>query len=303
MRLNNQQQLAVKTEIIQTACGPIETLIEGEGPAVLVVHGALGGYDRANVYSYPESGFKFICPSRPGYLRTPIEVGKTAEEQADALAALLDALGIQKVALFACSAGGPISVEFCLRYPHRVWGLVMGSAINQPLSKAHALMGPVAKALFGWDWLTWFGVNRVVLYALMPNLGWQTRGDAVKQKKVRDMLRSMYPTSVRQAGFLNDMEQFQHEPRAKLEDIRTPTLVIHGTADLVVPYAQGVRSAQLIPDAEFLSVPGGTHLSFISHYELIYPKLMEFLHEHEPAIFERQLAPLKRGNWRVMRVT
>lgn len=302
MRLNNKQQLAEKTQIVQTACGPIETLIDGEGPAVLVVHGALGGYDRASVYSYPDAGFKFICPSRPGYLRTPIEVGKTHQEQADALAALLDALGIENVALLACSAGGPISIDFCLRYPDRVWGLVMGSAINQPLSKAHGLMYPVAKALFGWDWLTWFGVNRIVLYALRPNLGWQTRGDTVKQEKVEDMLRSMYPTSLRLAGFLNDMEQFQQGVCTRLGEIRTPTLVIHGTADRVVPFTQGVRSAELIPNAEFLTVSGGTHLGFISHHELIYPRLVAFLHAHQPSENEEHLVPAQEEHLRVIGV-
>jgi pimeloyl-ACP methyl ester carboxylesterase len=283
MRLYNQQQLAEKTKIIQTSRGPIETYIAGDGPAVLVAHGALGGYDRASVYSYPEAGFKFICPSRPGYLRTPLEVGKTAEEQADALAALLDELSIDKTALLACSAGGPISVQFCQRYPDRVWALVMGSAINAPLSAMHSLMHPVAKYLFGWDWLTWFGVNRIVLYALRPNLGLQTLGDPAKQEKVRDMLCSLYPTSLRRAGFLNDMEQFQSAPCTRLEEITVPTLVIHGTADKVVPYQQGVRSAALIPGAEFLSVQSGTHLSFISHYEQIYPVLVSFLKSHQPA--------------------
>ena len=302
MRLNNEQQLSEKTKIIQTACGPIETLIDGEGPAVMVVHGALGGYDRARVYSYPDAGFKFICPSRPGYLRTPLEVGKTDEEQADALAALLDALNIDKVALLACSAGGPISLQFCLRYPDRVWGLVMGSAINMPLSPIHGLIHPVAKALFGWDWLTWFGVNRMVLYALRPNLGWQVRGDEVKQKQVRDMLRSMYPTSLRRAGFLNDLEQFQQEAFTQLDEVKTPTLVIHGTADRVVPYVQGVRSADLIPDAEFLSVPGGTHLGFISHYEMIYPRLIEFLKENQPTEYLRQPAHMEQDSRQAVQV-
>lgn len=282
MKLYNQQQLAEKTTIIQTAKGPIETLIEGEGPPVLVAHGALGGYDRASVYSFPEAGFKFICPSRPGYLRTPLEVGKTAEEQADAFAALLDALDIEKAAIIACSAGGPVAIQFCLRYPDRCWALVMGNAINAPLSPLHGLMHPIAKSLFGWDWLTWFGVNRIVLYALRPNLGLQTRGDPEKQEKVIDMLRSMYPTSLRREGFLNDMEQFQHNSCSRLGEVNVPTIVIHGTADTVVPYQHGVRSAEMIPGAEFVSVQSGTHLCFISHHEQIYPALTGFLHRHQP---------------------
>jgi len=284
MRLNNAQQLAEQTRMIQTAKGPIETLVEGEGPAVLVAHGALGGYDRARVYSFPEAGFKFICPSRPGYLRTPLDVGKTAEQQADAFAALLDALGTEKAALIACSAGGPICLQFCLRHPDRCWALVMGNAINNPLSRIHGLMHPVAKALFDWDWLTWFGVNRIVLYSLQPNLGLQTQGSPEKQEKIKAMLRSMYPTSIRRAGFLNDMEQIQAQAFTplQLKEIRVPTLVIHGTADMVVPFQQGIRSAKGIPEAEFIPVRSGTHLCFISHREQVYPTLINFLHQHQP---------------------
>lgn len=293
MKLYNKQQLAEKTEIIHTSRGPIETLVDGEGPAVLVAHGALGGYDRARVYSFPEAGFKFICPSRPGYLRTPLEIGRTAEEQADAFAALLDALQIEKAAIIACSAGGPPSIQFSLRHPDRCWALVMGNAINAPLSPLHGLMSPVAKALFGWDWLTWFGVNRVVLYALRPNLGLQTRGDLEKQAMVKDMLRSMYPTSLRRAGFLNDMAQFQHYPCNRLAEVRVPTMVVHGTADAVVPYQQGLRSAQMIPGAEFLSVPSGTHLCFISHREQIIPAVADFLHRHQPPQPPDRPAPIR----------
>ncbi len=277
------QELKSASQIVQTACGPIETAISGEGPAVLVVHGALGGYDRANVYTVPGARYKFICPSRPGYLRTPLEVGRTADEQADALAALLDALGIEKAALIACSAGGPPSVEFALRYPDRCWALVMGNTVIEPLSFWHGLMHPVAKALFNWDWLTWFGPNRAVLYALQPRLGWQVFGNEQKQAHVKAMLRSIYPTSLRRVGFLNDLEQFQHIPSYALQEVKVPALVVHGTADRVVPYQQGLLCASLIPGAQFLSVPNGTHLCFISHSELVMPALKRFLESHQPA--------------------
>ncbi|MBN2046161.1 MAG: alpha/beta hydrolase [Anaerolineales bacterium] len=274
------QQLAAASQIIETSRGPVEALITGVGPAVVVLHGALGGYDRARVYSFPEAGFKFICPSRPGYLRTPLTAGKTAEEQADLTAALLDSLGIEKAAVIACSAGGPPAIQFTLRHPHRCWGLVMGNAINAPLSGLHGLITPVAQAFFGWDWFTWLGVNRTVLFLLRPNLGRQTLGDPAKQAHIKAMLDSMHPTSVRKAGLLNDLSQFQGHDGYPLEEISIPTLVVHGTADIVVPYAQGQASAKRIPNADFLSIKGGTHLCFISHHDIVKEKLVEFLQQN-----------------------
>ena len=76
--------------------------------------------------------------------------------------------------------------------------------------------------------------------------------------------------------------QGQLKPSGGVKEIRIPTLVVHGTADIVVPYQQGQASAIRIPDADFLSIEGGTHLSFISHHEQIEQKLVEFLHKHAP---------------------
>ena len=274
------EQLAASSQIIETSKGPVEALVTGDGPAVVVLHGALGGYDRAQVYSYPEAGFKFICLSRPGYLRTPLSSGETAEEQADLTAALLDSLGIKKACVIACSAGGPPAIQFALRHPDRCWGLVMGNAINAPLSRMHGLITPVARTFFGWDWFTWFGVNRAVLFLLRPNFGLQTFGDSDKQAHIKAMLDSMHPTSMRKAGLLNDMTQLQDQNGYPLEEISVPVLVIHGTADIVVPYSQGQTSAERIPGAEFLSIEGGTHLCFISHQDIVKNKLVEFLHQH-----------------------
>lgn len=276
------ERLRAHSEVIETALGPVEVAICGHGPAVVLLHGALGGFDRAMLYSFPEAGFRFICPSRPGYLRTPLESGITAEEQADLVAALLDELGIEQAAIIGCSAGGPPAVQFAVRYPQRCWALVMGNAITAPLHGPNLLIGPVAKLFFSWDWFTWFGVNRAVLYLLRPNLGIQTFGDPKKQQHIVAMLRSMYPTSYRKAGFLNDFYQFQHTSSYPLEQVQVPTMVVHGTADMVVPYRQGEISHEHIPDNQFLTVPGGTHLCFISHEEVVKPALAAFLQQHQP---------------------
>jgi pimeloyl-ACP methyl ester carboxylesterase len=274
--------LAQDTQIIDTSRGPVETHICGEGPNVVILHGALGGYDRARVYSFPEAGFRFICPSRPGYLRTPLTAGTSIEDQADLTAALLDALGIERAAVIGCSAGGPPAVHFAVRYPERCWALVLGNAISSPLSRTHGLITPVAQAFFGLDWFTWLGVNRPVLYLLQPNLMAQTVTDPAKQAHIQQMLHSIHPTSVRKAGFLNDMRWIQSTRHYPLEQVEAPTLVIHGNADIIVPYHQGLESARRIPQARFLKVEGGTHLCFISHREQVVPALVEFLQESAP---------------------
>jgi pimeloyl-ACP methyl ester carboxylesterase len=84
--------------IAQTARGPIEYRLEGGGPTVMVLNGGHCSRDsRLSHEQLTREGFSVLTPSRPGYDATPRDVGRTAQEAADALAALLDALHIPVV--------------------------------------------------------------------------------------------------------------------------------------------------------------------------------------------------------------
>ena len=276
-------RLTANSEIIETSRGPIETAVRGEGPVVSMVHGGGGGYDRFLIYAHPEAGFKYVTFSRPGYLRTPLSVGRTAEQQADALAALLDKLGIEKTAVQGISAGGPVSVQFALRHPDRCWGLIMASAINAPLRPLLSQMMPVTRRLLRYDGLTWLGLNRLALFAARPKLARQVRGNRHKQQQLKATLDALFPTSLRLDGLLNDLNNFQNTPDYPLEQITVPTLVIHGTADQMVPFVQGQASAARIPNAEFVIAVDGMHLCLVSHQEQITPAIIDFLRRHVPA--------------------
>ena len=85
----------VATAAIQTSRGGVEITDTGEGPAVLTLHGAMGGHDQSELLAETigPRGHRYVNVSRPGYLGTPLASGPSPEAQADLLAALLDALG------------------------------------------------------------------------------------------------------------------------------------------------------------------------------------------------------------------
>jgi pimeloyl-ACP methyl ester carboxylesterase len=93
----------------------------------LVAHGGPGGYDQALVVGelFRKNGFQIVAPSRPGYLETPLDFGKTAEEQGDLMAALLDALRIPSAVMIGVSGGGPASYQLAQRHPEKVGALVV----------------------------------------------------------------------------------------------------------------------------------------------------------------------------------
>ena len=76
----------------------IEYVDRGEGPTLLVFHDAPGGYDQAMLLGslFAEEEFHLVAPSRPGYLRTPLTTGQSLAEQADAMAALIETMGISQ---------------------------------------------------------------------------------------------------------------------------------------------------------------------------------------------------------------
>jgi pimeloyl-ACP methyl ester carboxylesterase len=118
-----------------TRLGPVEYDLHGsEGPVVLSVHAGLGGADQERLFAswLQPDGFRILSPSRPGYLGTPLESGRTNEEQADLLAALLDELGIDRVGVLAVSAGSPVGYTFAARHPDRVGGLVSIGGVSKP---------------------------------------------------------------------------------------------------------------------------------------------------------------------------
>ena len=111
----------------ETKKGAIEYLDRGEGPTLLVFHDAPGGYDQAMLLGslFAEEEFHLVAPSRPGYLRTPLTTGQSLAEQADAMGALIEMMGISRVAVLASSFGAPAAMHFAWRYPDKVWALVL----------------------------------------------------------------------------------------------------------------------------------------------------------------------------------
>jgi pimeloyl-ACP methyl ester carboxylesterase len=273
------QQLEEGSRVIETRRGPMEVAVVGEGPPVLVIHGGAGGYDQGLLETRVLDNFKFIAVSRPGYLRTPIETGRTPLEQADAFASLLDAMGIRQAAVIGTSMGGLVAIHFALHYPDRCRALVLVSSVNAPLPVRLSALKPLVPLAEN-DFIPWMLMRRDLLYLVQPDLKAQTAEDPEKTRILEALIKTAYPLSLRAAGMINDAEQIDNLEEIPLERISTPTLVIHGTADNVVPFEQGVHSAEKILGAVFLPIAGGSHYCILTHMEQTRPAILTFLEKH-----------------------
>jgi len=299
------KELFAGSRIVYTKFGPVEYTIDGEsGPYVMVMHGDPGGYDQtAALFSdMLGKGFRIISWSRPGYLRTPLQDGRSFREQADIAAALMDNLGIARAALLGYSAGGPPAIYFTVRYPERVWALILECAVTRKweidsdnleeklyfgyLVYDNAFLwisdaaGQIAPRLIG---MSTIEMESSLDKDAQKNLIDDIMKDERRVGVLQNMMKSMSPGELRKDGMENDVVQLKKVKDLPLKEIQAPTLIIHGTDDADVSVKDAQLAAKEIPGSELYLVPGGFHVMALTNsIDVITEKRVSFLSRHAP---------------------
>jgi pimeloyl-ACP methyl ester carboxylesterase len=255
------------SRVVETAKGPVEVAELGEGQPILVLHGRPGGYDQGLLIARTlgEGLCRWLAVSRPGYLRTPLDTGRTPAEQAEAYAALLDILGISRVAVVALSGGGPSALEFAKRHADRCRGVVLASTVTKRKSPDER---PAGQRFL--DWVCESDRRAWGLYRVVGPLAGQAGREAMATALV-------LPGSQRSAGRLNDMDQFARLGDAPASGITAPTLIVHGKADRIVRFDHAEAARAAIPGAELMAVPGAGHSVLFTHAARVRPGVASFL--------------------------
>lgn len=255
-----------KSSIVSTPYGNVEYTEGGVGPNVLVIHGGGGGYDQGELLARTvlDEEFRWIAPSRFGYLRSSLPEGATYDDQAHAYAKLLDHLKVKKVAVVALSAGGPSALLFALLHPERISSLTLISAgatnVSEQEGKQGEKQGKMLSNIMQRDFPYWvtvklfkkqlmqlMGANKEVIAALSP-----------QQIELMDQyIDYMNPAALRKSGAVFD--HYAELPNERIAGIRTPTLVVHAQDDTLQPYQNAVFASSTIPGARLLSFEKGGH--------------------------------------------
>jgi pimeloyl-ACP methyl ester carboxylesterase len=276
-------EILAGSRIIATAAGPIEYGETGTGAPVLLLHGNGGGYDQGLLAGrmFIGEGFRLLAVSRFGYLHTPLPEDGSAAAQADAYAAFLDALDIEQVVVAAISDGGPSALQFALRHPDRISGLIMVAAKSHTPPPDNAAQTFAFNTLFRSDHLYWAGTtlfeSQLLSLLGMPDDVQETlTPDQIGA--VTEYLRIMHPVSMRSSGIYNDRDELSSLPPQAypLERITAPTLVIHGTLDSLQGFTHAEHTAEGVPGARLVALQGGGHVP-VDHLERITAEVHRFL--------------------------
>jgi pimeloyl-ACP methyl ester carboxylesterase len=108
----------MERHVLSTPWGAVEYAERGDGEPVLVVHGIFQ-HCVAGLFSVRDLLLdrRVIAPSRFGCLGSSMPPNATPSAQADAFAALLDALHIRQIDVVAFSAGATSALQLALRHP------------------------------------------------------------------------------------------------------------------------------------------------------------------------------------------
>ena len=183
---------------------------------------------------------------------------RLSDMAADA-AGLLDALGIAKAHVVGASIGGMIVQLLAIEHPEKILTMtsIMSTTGNRKLPppqpeamKALLNRAPAGASL---DQVMPIGiqVNRAIGSPKYP------ADEAVIRARVeRDFKRSFYPEgAARQISAIMD----DGDRRKRLAKVTTPTLVIHGVHDPLVPVEGGRDTAAAIKGAKLLEIDGMGH--------------------------------------------
>lgn len=181
---------------------------------------------------------------------------------ADDVAAVLDALGVEVADVYGTSMGGRVAQWVAARYPRRVRRLVLGCTspggthgVERTNDVRRALAGPARDAALA-D-MMYTPAWRAAHPGPYPTLGDPT----------------MPPHAVRRHLVASN----EHDAWDALPGIEAPTLILHGTDDVLAPPENAALLAGRIPDTRTHLFAGARHAYFHECRPAASSRTLDFL--------------------------
>lgn len=243
--------------IIDTHIEPANVSVEGEGPAVLLLHGfgaAIDWWD--DVASSLALHHRVIRVDLIGHGGTAAPTaGYAIPRQAQLAAALLDRLVVAQVTVIGHSMGGEVAVALAEIQPQRVDRMIL---IDSPptAETSFTIMTKVYLMPVIGELLSHFQSDRAIRKGLAQGFA---PGFVIPEKFVTDLRRLTY-SAFRKAHDESIVYRTTRPPYERLAAMKPspPLLVIFGSVDAIVP-PEHAKLFERVPGAKVAMIEGAGH--------------------------------------------
>ncbi len=247
------------------------------GTPVLLIHGwAISAYLwRHNFAALAEAGYRVHALDLPGHglSDAPLTKGSyTTEALTDDVAALLDALDLERCAVVAQSMGGRIGVELARR--HRVTRLALFGSVgfgDVPTTQEIGSFLPAIPSMLA-AMLVPRELVEIVQRRVYGKIGWFTERDVDEY-----WAPTQFPAVVQAAmQMLREFDWHRLNPEV-LAEIATPTMLVFGTLDGTVKPVNTAELVKSLPHGRLEWIEGGGHVVMEEVPETVNRLLLDFL--------------------------
>jgi len=237
---------------------PVYYSVEGEGPALLFVHGYLEAAEIWESFSTLFTGsFRVICPDIPGHGSSGTW-GEThkMEELADVLALILDAEQVDKCVIFGHSMGGYVAMAFAEAYEERLLGLALvhSTCFADSEEKKENREREIA--------LVKCGKKQQIINVNIPRAFASSNLETLPGELERAKTIALQTPDQGIIALLNGMKD-RKDHTLTLQSLRVPVLLVAGDKDNYIPSAITDKLAALVPGAMVVRLKYSGHMGFV----------------------------------------
>ena len=243
----------------------------GDGEPVVFQHPATGS---AHMWLYQQpvfakAGYRVIGWSRRGHRGSdPVDPAAPGSASTD-LAYLLDALGVDRLHAVASAAGGAISVDFALSHAPRLLSLSLTSCVG-------GVQDP--------DYLALSQSIRPPGFDDLPS-EFREVGPSYRARDPEGVKRWLALEHGAVTGLRVGQTPVNHITFAALENLRVPTLLMTGDADLWMPPPLMRLYAQRLPLSELVIAPECGHALYWEAPDLFNEVVLGFVGRRAGQLF------------------
>ena len=249
--------------------------IHGEGFPFILIRGLGSNIDwwSPEFLNAMSKNFKTIIFDNRGAGRTDKpDIEYSIKMFVDDTIGLMDSLGIDRAHVLGYSMGGMTAQELVLSHPERAEKLIL-CATNCGGHRAVSMSPEVAEALMKRGELTPEEVADLTISTLYTEDFIKNNSDVIERAK-KAILKIPTPdfSFQRQLG-----AAMRFNTGRRLKKIDTPTLILQGRKDVLIPPKNAEVLANLIPGSRVAYIDDSGHAMFSQNPKLVVKILLEFL--------------------------